>query len=576
MVIKKCPARAGHRWQPRLGVAATALGLGMAMPVHAFQIDTGNPDLRITWDTSIKYSNAFRVKGRSDHLVSSPAQDDGDRNFGRGLVSNRFDVLSEMDVVYKNVGLRVSGAAWYDDVYRHGNDNDSPGTSQGRPAYNDFASGTRRLHGKQAELLDAFVFGHGDLGGGLKGSFRVGRHALLWGESLFFGNNGIAAGQAPIDVVKALSVPNTQFKELIRPVNQISGQLQLTPDLSVGAYYQFEWEETRLPGAGSYFSGADLLGEGGYALQMMPPIPGLYPNGVSAYRKDDMKARDSGQGGLQLRFRLPESGYDFGLYAIRYHDKTPQTYLSGLQFPFGPAGGVALPAQYQFVYPEAVKAYGASVSTSVGNANVAAEVSTRRNAPLVSDPVEIGFDQLADNAGNSRYAVGNTLHAQVSMLYSLEPNFIARESMLVAEIAWNRVLSCTKNCAPTIGHGSNGEVYRPNGSLGLNTTRDAWGLRLVYTPSYRQVLPGLDISVPIGFSYFPQGRSGAVAAFGPHKGGDFSIGVTGVYLDKWRFGLSYTHFYGSEDLALNADNAYTYRQNLRDRNFIAFTASTSF
>jgi len=564
------------RWQPCLGFIMAALGAGVVFPSQAVQIETGNPDLRVTWDTTIKYSNAFRVKSRSEHLVSNPAQDDGDRNFSRGLVSNRFDVLSEMDVVYKNVGLRISGAAWYDDVYRRSNDNDSPGTSQGGSAYNHFADGTRRLHGKQVELLDAFVFGHGDLGGGVKGSFRLGRHALLWGESLFFGNNGIAAGQAPIDVVKALSVPNTQFKELIRPVNQISGQLQLTPDLSVGAYYQFEWEKTRLPGAGSYFSGADLLDAGGYALQMMPPIPGLFPNGVSALRKDDMKARNSGQGGVQIRYRLPESGYDFGLYAIRYHDKTPQSYTSGLQFPFGPNGGVALPSHYQLIYPEAIKAYGFSVSTSVGNANVAAEVSTRRNAPLVSDPVEIGFDQSADNNGNARYAVGNTLHAQVSMLYSLEPNFIARESSLIGEIAWNRVLSCTRNCEHTVGHGSNGPVDRPNGWLGKNTTRDAWGLRMVYTPTYRQVLPGLDISVPIGISYFPQGRSGAVAAFGPHKGGDISIGVNGVYLDKWRFGLNYTHFYGSEDIALNADNVYTYRQNLRDRNFISFTASTSF
>ncbi len=561
--------------QPALGVMAVALMAMSSAPVYAFQVETGNPDVRINWDTTVKYSNAFRVKNRSDQLVSSPSQDDGDRNFSRGLISNRFDVLSEMDIVYKNFGVRFSGAAWYDDAYMHGNDNDSPGTSQGQPAYNNFAHGTQVLHGRNAELLDAFIFGHGSLGGDVKGSFRLGRHALLWGESLFFGNNGIAAGQAPIDVVKALSVPNTQFKELIRPVNQVSGQVELTPNVSVGAYYQFEWEKTRLPGAGSYFSGADLLDDGGYALQMVPGIPGVMP-GVSAYRKADMRAKDSGQGGLQLRFRLPDSGYDFGLYAIRYHDKTPQTYTSGLQFPFGPQGP-AFPAYYQLVYPEAIKAYGASVSTSIGNANVAAEVSTRRNAPLVSDPVSLAMgDTAADNNANARYAVGNTLHAQVSMLYSFEPNFIARESSFAGEIAWNRVLSCTKNCDAFTAMTSEGPVYRPNGALGQNTTRDAWGLRFVYTPTYRQVLPGLDISIPIGASYFPKGRSGAVAAFGPDKGGDISIGVKGVYLDKWNFALTYTHFYGKEDVALNNRNEYTYQQNLRDRDFVAFTASTAF
>lgn len=44
-------------------------------------------------------------------------------------------------------------------------------------------------------------------------SFRAGRHSLLWGESLFFGSNGIGNGMTSIDVIKALSVPSTQFKE---------------------------------------------------------------------------------------------------------------------------------------------------------------------------------------------------------------------------------------------------------------------------------------------------------------------------------------------------------------------------
>lgn len=61
---------------------------------------------------------------------------------------------------------------------------------------------------------------------------------MIWGESLFFGANGIAGGMAPVDVVKAQSVPNTQFKEITRPVNQLSGTFQLTDDVSLGAFYQ--------------------------------------------------------------------------------------------------------------------------------------------------------------------------------------------------------------------------------------------------------------------------------------------------------------------------------------------------
>ena len=56
--------------------------------------------------------------------------------------------------------------------------------------------------------------------------------------------------QGPIDIFKLLGSPNAQFKEIIRPVPQLSAQLQLSPQLSVGGYYQFRWEADRLPPAG--------------------------------------------------------------------------------------------------------------------------------------------------------------------------------------------------------------------------------------------------------------------------------------------------------------------------------------
>ena len=49
----------------------------------------------------------------------------------------------------------------------------------------------RTLHGRKAEILDAFLFGATDVGTA-RVSGRLGRHTVLWGESLFFGNNAIA------------------------------------------------------------------------------------------------------------------------------------------------------------------------------------------------------------------------------------------------------------------------------------------------------------------------------------------------------------------------------------------------
>jgi len=208
---------------PLAVVVAAMLASGGAA---AFQIDTGNPDLTVSWDNTLKYSAAWRVRSVdgavADNSLGPQANtNDGDLNFGKGLISNRLDLLSELEFRYrKDFGFRVSGAAWYDDVYSRRNDN--PGALGGAlvnsrsVGYDEFTRDTARLHGRKAELMDFFGYANltpGDLNVNVKG----GRFTQLYGESLFFGNNGIAGAQTPLDLVKALSVPNSQFKEIARP-----------------------------------------------------------------------------------------------------------------------------------------------------------------------------------------------------------------------------------------------------------------------------------------------------------------------------------------------------------------------
>jgi len=554
----------------RMGAACTlAAALGALFAVQgagAGEIDTGNPELKLRWDNTIKYSAAFRLKARSAELIDTPDApnfDDGDRNFGKGLISNRVDLLSEMDLTYKQVGARVSGAAWYDSVYNRHTDNDSPFTYNALsvPA-SEFTEATRTLHGRKAELLEAFVFANGDVAG-KPVTVRLGRHALVYGETLFYGANGIAAAQQPIDVVKAQSVPNTQFKELIRPVGQVSGQVQLAANLTLGAYYQYRWEANRLPGIGSYFNFVDNVGTGVESLILgAPPTPRSIYMGV-------VNAKNSGQGGMQVKWTPEGSDVDLGFYAARYNDKSPQVVLGFVPTPAGP-----FPATFRHFYHEGILTYGVSASKTFGEFNVSAEASVRRNAALsnAGSPDLYGIVPAAfggpaapsDNSGNPVYPVGRTAHLNVSTLATLAPNFIAAESSLVGEVAWNRVTSVTKNAD----------------HLDPNATRDAWGLRAVYTPTYRQVRPGLDIDVPVGFGYTPKGRSGALGpAFGADKGGDVSVGVNGRYEDVWFLSLNVTHYYGAAaTIATNtaAGTVYTYKQALKDRDFASFSLRRTF
>jgi hypothetical protein len=548
-----------HPTFPRT-LLATAAMLACAS-VGAFELDTGNPDVKIRWDNTFKYSLAGRVKDRSPGLsrtafgptgVVGPNnvnQDDGDNNFGRGVVSNRLDVLSELDLSAGNFGARLSAAAWYDEVYNGATDNTTT-TSNSTPA-SSFPGETRELMGRKAEWLDAFVYGKFDVAG-RPASFRLGRHTLLWGESLFFGANGIAGGQAPLDLIKLLSVPNSQFKEIARPTGKLSGQVQLTENLTLGAYIGYEWEKTRLIPAGAYLSTSDAMGPGATRIN-------AGPTGVFQ-RAGDLEPPDSGQGGVQLRWRADAIDTDFGLYAIRYHATTPSNINNTL------AGAPpALTAQsYRWLYHEGVKAFGASFAKTVDDWSLAGEASIRTNTPLASSGQSvipaIGAGTRFDNSGNPGYAVGETAHAQFSWLASLGPSFLAREASFVGEIAWNKRIKVTHN--PQM--------------LNPNADKSAVGLRMVFAPSYRQALPGLDLTPSVGLGY-TWGKSSAVGpGFGVDKGGDFNVGLTAIYLGKWTASLNYVRFLGPEGPTLDNTNNAQFKQALKDRNFVTFSLRTTF
>ncbi len=526
--------------------AALATAICAALPLSsasAMQFDLGDSQWRARWDNTIKYSLAYRLHGQDSAITDSPTagglypniQSQGDNNFDRGLVSNRLDVFSEFDLSTANYGLRVSGAAWYDDVYNK--DTDS-GLQE------DFLDDTRELHGRDAEILDAFVFVRGAVGESSQGTLRLGRHSLIYGESLFYGGNGIANAQGPSDIVKLLSVPGTQFKEILRPVNQISGQLQINPQLSVGAYYQFEWERSNLPGAGSYLSDVDAVGEGSGSLFTV--------FGSETRHGKDIEAKDSGQGGLQVRYKPEDTELELGFYAAQYHDKAP----SGLYLD------VPSLATYRQVFAEDIKTVGASFSTASGPFNFAGEASLRWNAPLVSNLQVVAPGMAADNSDDALYAKGKTAHINLSTIYLLPPNQLWDGGSVIAELAWNRTLSVTDNRA----------------ALDSNTTRDATALRVLAEPAYFQVADGLDLSVPMGFGVVLDGRSSAVskAGFGNSHAGDWSIGLKATYLQRWDFGINYVNFFGKKGAGLREDGDFSYEQSLADRDFVSVYVKTTF
>ena len=565
----------------QLTAVACAATLGAMAPlhaVHAMEIGTSDPDFVIRWDNTVKYTAAVRLHDPSQSVAASippplggdgnPNVDFGDMNFSKGLINNRVDLLTEFDLSYrKEMGLRISGAAWYDSVYerRHTDfpttspysllPNDQAAVMGG--ANNQLSSSAKRLMGKDAELSDAFVYGNTDFDNGVKLSGRVGRYTLIYGETLFLGANGIAAAQGPVDLIKLYSVPSSQFKEIGLPVGQVSGNLQVNSNFSVGAYYQFEWRPLRLPAAGSYFSPADFVGEGGDLL--------LTPTGGAANRIGDKRGSDNDQFGARIKFKFPGSDVDYGLYAAQYDDKAPIPVLNATD------AGAFNGGTYQLYYAKHIQVFGASFSTLVGDANVAGEISTRRNTPLAPlGDLVINFDPTANNDRNTPYARGNTLHANFSVIEVLPASPVWGGASIVGEVAYNRLLNVTRD--PT------NPLY-PDGVLNTTHTRDATVLRAVFQPEYFQVVPGVDLQVPIGLGWGIKGRS-AVLELAPEHGGDMSIAINADYQKTWRGGLQFTHYYGprgpAPSLAAATNTFAGYKQYYADRDFVSLSIQRSF
>ncbi|HWU56964.1 MAG TPA: DUF1302 family protein, partial [Rhizomicrobium sp.] len=262
----------------KLGMASSAFnfsplyGLGFLLalvtPAETAEIYSGK-GLDIRWDNTLRYGTVLRLYSPSAELLSYINGDDGDRNFGPGLASNRFSLLSEFDIAAGDFGVHASAAAWYDTVYHTHTDNRSAATNNGAAPVGQFSPAVKNLEGQRVELVDAFAYGNFAVAQ-IPVSLRVGRQTLLGGESRFFDPNSIAAAMAPTDYLKTMTEQDSYSRNMFLPVTQMSLTLQPLSWLSLSFYDQFEWRASRQFGNGSYLSYIDYIGAGTARLFLTP------------------------------------------------------------------------------------------------------------------------------------------------------------------------------------------------------------------------------------------------------------------------------------------------------------------
>ncbi len=455
--LRLAPAKAGF-------ALAGLIPLVLALPAGAVEFSFVDGEVTGSLDTTLSYGQLYRVQGQ-DKTNDDTNGNDGNRNFDTGLVSEVFKITSDLEANYQNYGLFVRGTAFYDtQIMDKRNDNDDFRPSQGYPNNNHFTDETRDSAGTNAEILDAYVYGNWDVGS-MPLTVKVGRQVFNWGEGIFY-RGGINTTN-PIDAAK-FRLPGSELKEVLVPVEALNFNIGLTDNLSLEGFYQWNWKESAIDPAGTFFSETDLFADGGNTAYTVndafanPLLVGAY-NGLVAAKQlsgsdyydpatgtikvanisSDLNAKNDGQYGFALRYVAEELNLtEFGFYFVNYHAKEPQISasvndayagfnpdalcntvsggggltcadlqtLNALDALAAANGLAAIDIANQIVgrreYVEDIRMYGLSFNTNIGEASVFGELAYRPNLPV---GISATNDLLGDLLGQSLQLGGGGL-----------------------------------------------------------------------------------------------------------------------------------------------------------------------
>lgn len=405
-----------------VSVIAAAVATAFAAPASAVDFEFGD-GWKGSWDNTVSLGTAWRMNNPDQKLYSAGNAalsglpggsapnfvDEGNQNYHKG---DRFTTLgkwfTELQVQKGDMGALIRAKAWYDytlnkeDVH-YGNQNNG---YRKAPLSDDGFAALNRFDG--VYLLDAYVYNTFDIAGKPL-QLRVGNQVVNWGESLFVqGLNQIN----PIDV-PSFHKPGAQLKEVFLPVPIVFASQSLGSLGSLEAFYQVKWEATPLDvGCGSYWALVlpnigTSIGKCNNAISLGTPNQPM-GTALGAYISviDTNKPKDSGQFGLAYRFNVDALDTEFGLYAMKYHSRTPYVSMVNLANGQAQIKGVAgaMPFDLIWEYPEDVKAFGISASTNIMGWSVAGELSTRRDVAVQVD----GNDLLLSGLGAAGAIVPGT------------------------------------------------------------------------------------------------------------------------------------------------------------------------
>ena len=570
-----------------LKVAMLTSSLGMVSLANALTYNKG--EFSASWDTTVSYGVSVRAEERDEDLVGksnlnsavgfnfdagrpstieerdaaagrwSINSDNGNLNYDQwDKFSNAVKLTTEFGFGYKSFGGFFRATSFYDFT---NNSND------------DLSEVAKEFVGQRTRLLDAYVYKNFEIGSHA-GTVRLGRQVISWGESTFI-QQGINIIN-PVDVSK-IRVAGAELKEAFLPIDMIYGSIDLTTNLSVEALYMFEFEQIDPDPEGTYFSTNDFATPGSEYVMLGFGIAPERTPGATISRVVNQGARDDGQYGLAFKYFSPKlNDTEFGMYYLNYHSRLPLLSGTSVTTP-NPESGA-----YFIEYPEDIDLYGLSFNTTINSLGVSlqGELSYRPNVPLQFDDVELllaaltplnvalpaAYDRFSSQLGQfgpgeriqgwERHEVSQ-LQFTATKLFGPNNPFKADQIVVLGEVGFTNIWDLPNTDVLRYngpGTDTGGGYSTDTGNIRNPITEPAeffatsysWGYRLITRFDFNNAfgLP-INLSPRLAFNHDVKGTT-------PGPGGNFvedrksmTIGLGGVYLEKWGADISYTSYFGA-------------------------------
>lgn len=589
--------------RPRHALAlAVAVASGLiASPSHAvlFGSDDG---LSGSFDSTLSYGFASRLQSPDCHLLgndSGGCNTGTDNDLGRYYNPARGNGYANADINYSNAddgNLNYRKHDVFSQVLKGTHELSlrfgDGWSALGRVAWaKDFKMDNVRTTAldDQAErdaterfdLLDLWLAKRFDLGA-MPAKVKLGNQVINWGAEIFMpgGINQINALSLP-----KYHTPGTQLKEVSIPAPMASFSLGLSDTLSLEAYYQFRWNAYSLDPVGTYFSAADVAGEGrrpiyyptSYIEGLMPGICAGTPTGhcgapnISGLSDEELvalglavpyggerKAKNSGQYGVALRWTAESIETEFGLFYQRYHDKVPFVGYTALSNP-----DALVVDNYFLNYGEDKDLFGLSASTMVGPVAVAGELSYRPRDSVGIDPT-VPFGRgltgsynrysLFDTGVNKGFVEARKLQADINAIYNFSASdplgFIpsalgASDAFILAEAVVTRY--------PGLDTSGKVPYALPDYSL---PDRTSWGYVTEIGVNYPDLFgTGVVLTPQLDFSHDVKGTTPNAMPFVEGRK-SLTASLLFNYRDRWKGGLQWVQYWGGGDNNLMADRDF--------------------